>query len=254
MPQDAAQILAELDRDGFAIVRGVFSADEVAALSAATDALLARLRGLGPGEHDVDGAHVVISGQGSVARVVWAAAADPTLDAFSRDRRLLALASMALGGREFDQLISQLHPKLPGDEVDFDWHQDAVHRRFGTEAWTDVDGRGSYLQTLVAIDACTADNGPALFVPGSHRLGSLPHRDDRTLDPARFDEASAVPALLQPGDVAIFGPFAIHGSRPNDSTGPRRVLVSGFALPGANHRSYPGRGSGRRVVLASADS
>lgn len=252
MEAQQREIADDLARDGFAIVRGVFDTGEVAALSCAADALLARLRGLPPGEHVVDGAVVVIAPTGGVARVVWAAAADPAIDTVSRDPRLLALATLALGGREFDQLIAQLHPKIGGDDVDFDWHQDAVHRRYGSDEWTDVGGNGSYLQCLVAIDACTPDNGPLLLVEGSHLQGPLPHRSDRTLDASVLAGRRPTPALLAPGDVAIFGPYVIHGSVPNTSAGSRRVLVSGFALPGANRRVYPGQGAGRRVVGPAA--
>ena len=250
MDASRAEIRDTLQRDGFAICRGVFAAAEIAALASATDALLARLRGLAPGEHTVDGALVVIAPSGGVARVVWAAAADPTIDRLSRDPRLLALASLALGGLAFDQLIAQLHPKIAGDEVDFYWHQDSVHRRYGSDEWTDVGGNGSYLQCLVAIDACTAENGPLLLVPGSHRHGPLPHLADRTLGVEALAGRAPQAALLAPGDVAIFGPYVIHGSEPNASGGARRVLVSGFALPGANRRVYPGQGAGRRVELA----
>jgi ectoine hydroxylase-related dioxygenase (phytanoyl-CoA dioxygenase family) len=54
---------------------------------------------------------------------------------------------------------------------------------------------------------------------------------------------------MQPGDVAFFSPYAIHGSQPNNSKGPRRVFINGFAYPGANQKKYPGQGSGRRVYL-----
>jgi ectoine hydroxylase-related dioxygenase (phytanoyl-CoA dioxygenase family) len=58
------------------------------------------------------------------------------------------------------------------------------------------------------------------------------------------DAARAVEALLDPGDVVLFGPFVIHGSSPNTSDGPRRLFLQGYALPGANHRLYPGCGLG----------
>ncbi len=252
LPTPAA-LQTAMRRDGFAILRGLFQPSEVQVLGDAVDRLSAKLRGLPPGEHDVDGAVAVIAPGGSIARVVWVAAADPELDRCSRDRRLVGLAALVLGGHRFDQLIAQLHPKEPGDAVEFDWHQDAVHRRFGTAAWTDIDGRGSYLQTLLAIDACTLDNGPLCLVPGSHGRGALVHSAARTLPIEALRGVRPVPALLAAGDVAIFGPFVIHGSTPNQGDAPRRVLVSGFALPGANHRAYPGKGSGRRLDLGCLD-
>jgi len=42
----------------------------------------------------------------------------------------------------------------------------------------------------------------------------------------------------------------VHGSGPNEGTTPRRVLINGYAHPGANHRVYPGEGAGRRLPRA----
>jgi hypothetical protein len=51
--------------------------------------------------------------------------------------------------------------------------------------------------------------------------------------------------------VLFFGPYAIHGSTPNESAVPRRVLINGYAYPGANGRVYPGEGSGRTLRRAA---
>jgi hypothetical protein len=44
----------------------------------------------------------------------------------------------------------------------------------------------------------------------------------------------------------------VHGSTANHSALPRRVLINGYACPGANGRVYPGAGSGRRLPPAGA--
>ncbi len=72
----------------------------------------------------------------------------------------------------------------------------------------------------------------------------------------RADEVDTVRAALErlyatatgrAGDVLFFGPYAVHGSTPNLSSQPRRVLIDGYAAPGANGRYYSGRGA-RRVL------
>ncbi|HEY6322362.1 MAG TPA: hypothetical protein VJA16_12460 [Thermoanaerobaculia bacterium] len=40
---------------------------------------------------------------------------------------------------------------------EFEAHQDSEHRRYGTAEWRDVGGRGSYVQSVVAIDDSTPD-------------------------------------------------------------------------------------------------
>jgi ectoine hydroxylase-related dioxygenase (phytanoyl-CoA dioxygenase family) len=173
-------------------------------------------------------------------------AAEPNLLKYGEDPKLLKICSAILGSNKMEQLICQGHYKLAGDQVKFDWHQDCQHRGYGTPDWVDINGRGSYVQTLMAIDEVTADNGPVLFVPRSVKDKSL--NLDRHEDPTfLFDVKSAVPMLMQPGDIAFFSPYVVHGSKPNTSGGSRRVFINGFAYPGANRRQYPGEGSGREV-------
>lgn len=245
-------------RLGFDVVRGAFSAAEVADLRAAFDRVAAMAKALAQALPDDGpptacmhrGAQFVIARAGlntRIHRVVWCGAADRTLLDVGADPRLLNLAAEALGHREFDHLINQAHYKLPGDTVQFPWHQDSVHRRYGTPMWTDVDGTGSYVQVAIALDSVAAENGPLAFIPGSHLQGHIPPREDGSLPPDSFDPATAIAPTLSAGDVVLFGPYTIHGSGANTSDRPRRVLINGYASPGANRRVYPGDGAGRRL-------
>ena len=163
---------------------------------------------------------------------------------------LTNMASQILGSSELMQLINQVHYKFPGDEVQFEWHQDSRHRRYGTHEWTDVNGLGSFVETITAIDAMTLDNGPIRVIPGSHLSGHLPvGSDGKTLPSSSIDCDSAIPALLNPGDVLLLGPYTIHGSAPNHSRTSRRIFLNGFAMPGANKREYPWLGKGRLIRI-----
>lgn len=238
-----------LDRDGFAVVRGLVRPDEVAAMAVAFDALLAIARGL-DGDADVESARFVVrTDPFRLLRVVWCGGASPVLARFGDDPRFLDLAAAALGGDQLVQLIQQAHFKLPGDEVAFAWHQDASNRRQGTDLWTDVDGRGSFVQIALAVDPSGPDNGGLQFLEGSHRLGFV--ADPRTgAVPEALLAGRVVDAVLDPGDAVVFGPFVLHGSGPNRGDIPRRTFLQGYALPGANHRDYPGCGLGVLRVRA----
>ena len=137
-------------------------------------------------------------------------------------------------------------PKLPGTAAAaFPLHQDSHHRGYGTARWEDVNGRGSFVQTATLIDRMTQDNGPLLFVPGSNQqchLG-LPTSQDEW--PEGIDLSGAVTVIGDPGDVAVFGPYTLHGSRLNTSTVSRRIFINGYAYPGANRYAYVGEGAGR---------
>lgn len=240
------------DDGGFFVLRGLFGEDEVRAAREALERLYATAQTLGEtGDHD--GAFFVVGpssgGPVVVQRVVWAGGAEPVLLRLSEDARLVEPALELLGTARCEQLLCQAHYKMPTDGVAFDWHQDIQHRDKGGDTWRDVNGRGSYVQTILLVDDMTEENGPLEFLP----------RDAVTLDPTgrlapaggrQIDEARAVSVTGRAGDVLFFGPWAVHGSRPNTSSRPRRVLINGYAAPGANGRIYPGAGACRVLPRA----
>lgn len=250
--------------DGFLIVGSLFPRAEVATLAAAAERLRARGRELaaqlpasagGAEEQKVEhvGSQFVFGGANGarrLLRVVWAGGCEPAFLAFGRDPRLTSTVAQLLGASAAVHLLSQLHAKYPHDGLEFEAHQDSEHRRYGTAEWRDVDGRGSYVQSVVAIDDSTLDNGPLIFYPGSGRQGHL--------DPAwvrrRFADRPGVPALLAAGSAAFFGPYVVHRSAENRGTLPRRIAINGFALPGANSRAYFGAGTGVPCDLLAGPS
>jgi hypothetical protein len=239
---------------GFFVKRGLFGADEVTPVRTALERLYATAQTLhATGEHD--GAFFAISvpptGGVVVQRVVWAGGAEPSLLELSADPRLVEPALALLGTDRCEQLLCQAHYKMPNDGVAFDWHQDIQHRDKGNDTWRDVNGRGSYVQTILLVDDMTDENGPLEFVPieavavdAAGRLAAAP-------DGPRVDASRAIPVTGRAGDVLFFGPYAVHGSTPNTSTKPRRVLINGYAAPGANRRYYPGRGACRTLPASS---
>lgn len=241
----------EIDRfysDGYVVLRGVFREREIDVLRRAFSRLERSAANLGD-TRDHRGSRFVLDrdpdGSVRIRRIVWCAGAEPVLGAFGSDRRLLRPAAELLGSDALDHLICQAHFKLPGDEVEFPWHQDSRHRRYGTAEWSDVNGRGSYVQTVLAIDPVRADNGPLRLIPGSCRWGHVDEGDDRLA--TRIDPRESIAPDMDPGDVLLFGPYTVHGSSANRSPRPRRILINGFAYPGANRRVYPGCGTGRAL-------
>jgi ectoine hydroxylase-related dioxygenase (phytanoyl-CoA dioxygenase family) len=248
--------LREFFEVGFITQANVFTADEIAEMRAAFE----RLEGMAYQLRETQmcrGSQFVLqslpandrSSRVRIDRIVWCGAAEPTLSAFGQDRRLLQMASMLLGSDEMHQLINQAHFKCPGDGVEFPWHQDSAHRRYGGDEWTDVNGWGSFVQTVTAIDDLAVSNGTLQFIPGSGRLGHVARsaREPGWLPTDRIDPRSAVAVTLRAGSVLLFGPYTFHRSLPNRSTRPRRVFINGFAHPGANSRVYPGAGAGRTL-------
>ncbi len=245
------------DERGYVILRGVFDAVELDAIRAAFDRLADEAKRLASsGMHK--GAQFVIERRygwrkpPSIHRVVWCGACEPLLLDVGADPRLLGPATSILGSDAADHLINQAHFKIPGDGVSFAWHQDSVHRRYGTPLWQDVNGRGSYVQALLAVDAMDATNGPLIVVPGSCNAGHMHGEGRKRLDSGLFPPETTVTLTLDAGDVVMFGPYTVHKSTANTSRRPRRALINGYAYPGANSRDYPGDGAGRRLRITDS--
>ena len=243
---------------GWVTKKALFSIDEVRRIQACFDDLEKMADGL-DGTGPCNGSHFVLDGRNGsqvIKRVVWAGGSQPYLLKVGQDPRLTVPCSHLLGSTKMNQLLSQAHFKRPGDGVVFGWHQDVQHRDKGDGTWTDVNGTGSFVQTLIVIDPMTADSGPLQFIPGSSKWGRVNfgnHDYDKPdyefVEPPKFREAEAVTILAEPGDTLFFGPFTAHASFENTSQLYRRVFINGYAYPGANQRQYPGDGAGRTIVV-----
>jgi ectoine hydroxylase-related dioxygenase (phytanoyl-CoA dioxygenase family) len=223
---------------GYGVLRGVFGAGEVRELAAAFD----RHWQIGM-THRASFRHGNLlyrlgedAALGRVLRLVqWPSYGDPVLARYRTDARLFRLIEPLLG-REVKQIINQLHWKPPGAAAaEFAYHQDARFRR-PSDAYRNL--AEAYLQTGIAIDRHTAANGAMRVYPGSHRLGRLEMEipgsvmdaapADRSLAALDLDPARLVDLELEPGDVAFWNAFTLHGSGRNTTAGDRRFYLNGY--------------------------
>lgn len=238
MPDQIAQALAHYRAEGYAVVRGFFSPSEVEAMAAAFE----RHWKIGMA-HRASWRHGNLfyrqakdARLGKILRLVqWPAYADPALEAVRRDPRWLALLEPLLGP-DIKQIINQLHWKPPGAvAAEFAYHQDVRFRR-PRSAYREI--ANSYVQTGIAIDPHRPESGAMRLLPGSHRLGERdvagggPVLDqamaEERLKEAGLDPAGLVDLSLEPGDVALWNLFVIHGSGPNRTQADRRFYLNGY--------------------------
>jgi ectoine hydroxylase-related dioxygenase (phytanoyl-CoA dioxygenase family) len=230
--------LEQYREQGYAVVRGVFSEGEIADLRAACD----RIRDQGErfGASFRHGNVLFAFGQdpalGAILRMAqWPAYFDAVLDKFRVDSRLLDLVRPLLGD-DVKQIINQLHWKKPGAaQAEFGYHQDIRFRR-PREAFRNPER--SYLQTGIAIDPHRRENGAMTLLAGSHRAGEVAFaangrvmetgKSEEALVHAGLDPASSVDLELDPGDVALWGLFTVHGSGPNRAAIDRRFYLNGY--------------------------
>ena len=221
--------------DGYAIVRNFFSADEISAIAAATDQLYDEGRAHGRSFRHGNLFYNIAAAEEPVVRMVqWPSYHQKLLDRVRLDRRFLMLLQPLIGG-DLKQIINQVHWKAPGSIGEFAWHQDSRSRR-PTSAYRNL--ADSYVQTGLAIDPHNAESGGLRFIPRSHLKGDLgmdcsrkalgTPLQDQPLEGVGLSPADAIDLLLEPGDLAIWSPYLVHGSGLNRSGHKRRFFINGY--------------------------
>ncbi len=222
--------LAGWDRDGYVVVRGLWSAEEVAACRRVFDGMIERGEAV-PGHWDPNPA----SDQPvkRYPRVMHPHRFDATSRAILLDSRIERVLA-ALMGEEPIATQSMFYFKPPGGKGQA-LHQDNYYLRVRPKtcvaAWT-------------AIDPAFPDNGGLYVCPGTHTMEvkcpTLANPDesfttDFVAPPAGI---TPVPVVLEPGDVLFFNGSVVHGSRPNKTKDTwRRSFICHYAPASATHMS-----------------
>ncbi len=216
----AADYRTAYDRDGFVVVRSLFEPELMREASAEADRLLADY------EHLKSVKNLRCRWQNNVfTGGCTFETFDPVVDIgpvcrrLALDPRLLAVLG-ELYGEPACLFKDKLIYKPPGVKG-YGLHQDWI-------AWPGFPR--SFLTVLVPFDPADRDNGCTLVYPGYHHAGPLSPEDGQyhELPADTVDEARAVPLVLEPGDVAVFGGFTPHRSDPNASSRWRRQLYLSY--------------------------
>lgn len=232
-------LAAELNAEGYAIVRGFLSPAQTAQLSAETD----RLYEEGLKHHatyrDKNLLFEVLNDPKARRRVVlqahWTAWLSPFMEEIRRSEQYFRVLEPFLGA-DIKQISHQVHWKPPGAKyTSYRFHQDA---RFRAGNIKDFSYVRSTLTTGLAIDPQTAANGALRVIPGSHRLGYLGLSDDgpimvgQTQDDelrrAGLDPKNIVTCEMEPGDLLLWTLFTVHGSAANVSDHDRRFMIMSY--------------------------
>jgi ectoine hydroxylase-related dioxygenase (phytanoyl-CoA dioxygenase family) len=230
---------AQLDAEGYAIVRGFLSPAEAAQLSAETD----RIYQEGLKHHatyrDKNLLFEVLNDPKANRRVVlqahWTAWLSPFMEQIRRSDKYFRVLEPFLGA-DIKQITHQIHWKPPGAKyTSYRFHQDA---RFRAGNLKEAGYARSTVTTGLAIDRQTAANGALRIIPGSHRLGYLGLSDDgpimvgQTQDEellrAGLDPSNIATCEMEPGDLLLWTLFTVHGSAANISDFDRRFMINSY--------------------------
>jgi ectoine hydroxylase-related dioxygenase (phytanoyl-CoA dioxygenase family) len=223
---------SHIERDGFAVIDGVFDADEMDRLSLALD-----LESLPRSRAGVRHAMQL-----------------PTVDVLARSARLLRIARDVLGPVAIP-FRATLFDKSPTSNWLVTWHQDTAlplcekKELLGWGPWSVKAGihyahapavaLDRVLALRIHLDDSTQANGPLRVIPGSHRYGVL--SDDQAQRLAQ--ETQPVACVVARGGVLAMRPLLIHASSKSCDDARRRVLHIEYA-------ESMGAGDGLELALA----
>ena len=217
----------QFDRDGYLLLEGIFSDEEIAFLQHEAGKLLA--------DPDALEAETVITEPGGreVRSIFRIHAQSPVIGRLAADERLAGVARFLLGDSVYvHQSRLNYKPGFQGRE--FYWHSDF-------ETWHIEDGmpRMRALSMSILLAENTPHNGPLMLIPGSHRryltcVGATPadhYRQSLKKQEYGVPDEDSLAELAQehgivaptgkPGTVVIFDCNIMHGSNGNITPFPR---------------------------------
>jgi len=214
------------ERDGYLLLRGVFSPDEVEALKAR----FMEINAEGPQftEQIVEGGYDKSHSDPlrRFPRLMQPHLGDQLAMDFALDERIQGVLLDVLGADPY--LVQTMVYFKPAGARGQALHQDQRYLRVQP---------GTCIAAWMALDPCDAENGCMQVVPGSHKLPVLCPIDADT-NASFTDETVPIPegmhpvdVVMEPGDILFFHGKLIHGSGPNGSKDRfRRIIVGHYIL------------------------
>jgi len=222
---DNLAYLDDFERDGFIVIRNMYTDEEIAQLSSYIDALVAL-------PTDKQGAMVYLEDsllekdKRILSRIEHFVEVSPGLHDFVYAERLTSVLANLL--QDTPVLFKEkVNFKRPGGGG-FEPHQDVQ------PGWDNYCPY--FISVLVTIDESTLQNGCLELASGHHKKGQL-GKSWEPLTPSQLTGIAFTPYEMKPGDVAFFGCFVPHQSKPNLTDKQRRNLYLTYnRLSDGDHR------------------
>lgn len=232
--------------NGYVVVPGLLSPDEAAFYRKEAHGLSARLSAI----RNIDGAWGSAAAEAMGKKTSLLHCHDVQFQS-AAFLRLLANEKLAEAASDIIGPNVQLHHtkmfiKPPEKGAPFPMHQDAPF--FPHE-------NHSMIAAIVHFDDAPLNRGCVRVVPGSHKLGMLPHDSEGAwhLSPNEYPVADALPIEAKAGDVLFFSYLTIHGSGINESDEARTTVLIQMRDPAdpPSFRTHESNGQG--MMLAGVD-
>lgn len=209
------QQVEQFNRDGYLLVRGLYSTEEMKDICQWTNDVA--------GSPEIPGHYMMYfeaskqDGSRIISRIEdFVSFHEGFAELITRRRMQEAVTDLFAENAVLFK--DKINFKLPGGDG-FKEHQDVQ------AGWDDY--ASLHITAMIAIDETNADNGSVEMIPGMHKQGLLgqmwaPLTDDDTAN------ADYRPVHCQPGDAVFFDSYAPHRSKPNNTDHARRVLYITF--------------------------
>ncbi|XP_039259708.2 L-proline trans-4-hydroxylase-like [Styela clava] len=208
----------EFSKNGFIIVRNLFSDEEITKLRKSLESPESELMKRSYSDSDGDGGRIRI--------ILWNHPGDDYSGVMGRCERVVGTCEKLIGGEVF-----HYHTKMILKDARtggaFQWHQDYGY-------WY-LNGilRPDMISVQVAVDDADKGNGALQVVKGSHKMGRIDHTrigDQAGADPKRVTEAlkimDKIYVELKAGDGLFFHCNLLHTSDKNLSDRRRWAYIS----------------------------
>jgi ectoine hydroxylase len=227
--------LKEFDEQGYLVLPGCFSEQEVAALRIEAQRIYAS-----------DRQEVWRENSGAPRTAFAAHSYNEAYRLLGAHPRLIGPVEQLFGERLYMHQF-KINAKAPFDGEVWQWHQD-----YGTWARDDGMPEPRAMNISVFLDEVLPINGPLMFIPKSHRHGTLAAGHDKTttsyplwtLDhdtvTRLVEEGGIVAPTGKPGTVLMFHGNLVHGSTAN-ITPFGRIIVYLTLCAVSNHIRKPTR-------------
>ncbi len=234
IPKLTRSQIKEFEKDGFVVISGAFSSENIKSITKWTNEVLAM-----PEE---TGRHWVYHEKSLKERDVELVNRIENITSFHSGfeevTKSLHQSVGQLFGEEAILFKEKINFKMPGGDG-FKPHQDS---QAGWNVYADF-----FISILVSIDATTTENGCLQICRGKHKLGIF--ESWKPLSDSDIADMEFVDILTNPGDIVLFDCFTPHQSAPNLSNKTRRIYYATYNRKSAGdhqaryyadkYKSYP---------------
>ena len=207
---------------GYILVDNVLSKEEIKELSDVTDTFVEKSRSVTENNEDfvLEPGHT--SENPKLRRLKNPEHQHKVYDKTLKHPKILDIVEDLIGAN-IRTLGGKLNMKAPGGGSSVEWHTDWA---FYPHTNDDI------LEVGIPLDDMEIENGCLHAIPGSHKWDEISHHEDGVFIGAVSDDSfnieDAEPFLLKAGSISLHHVRALHGSSPNVSNRPRRLLLQSY--------------------------